>query len=85
MTFTPANSRLRQGRASTAAFLLLCLCALGANHESPNFSVSAKSPEMAKSVAELAEQHRGEIAREWFGKELQQWSTRCRITVSAWP
>ncbi len=52
---------------------------------SENFIVFASSPEWAAQVAEVAEQHRRELAVYWLGKELPTWSERCPIHVHSSP
>lgn len=50
---------------------------------SPNFIVFAANPTWATKVAEVAEQHRRELAIYWLGEELPAWGQRCPIHVQA--
>jgi len=63
---------------------LLAACALlsvAASHRSPNFAVTAPTVEVAREVAEFAERYRRELAVEWLGQELPNWSKPCTVTV----
>jgi len=53
----------------------------GASHRTMNFVVEARTPDVARSVAEHAESCRGTIARAWLGHELPNWRTPCPIRV----
>jgi len=57
------------------------LAAAEYRHQTPNFLVRASSPEIARQVGEAAEYFRREIARQWLGTELPNWSARCPIKV----
>ncbi len=59
--------------------LLGCACSLGAN--SPNFTVSAPTQEMAQAAARAAEHYRDALAMEWLGHKLPRWYQPCRLTV----
>jgi len=54
---------------------------LGASHRSPNFVVQADTREIARQVAEHAEECRRTIARAWLGRELPDWTAPCPIKV----
>lgn len=49
--------------------------------QTANFVVTAPSAEIAKQVAEVAEVYRKELAKEWLGHELPNWSAKCPIKV----
>ncbi len=53
----------------------------GASFRSTNFVVEAKTPEVARRVAEHAELCRATIAQAWLGHELPNWNTPCPIRV----
>jgi hypothetical protein len=53
----------------------------GASYRSPNFVVEAKTPEVARRVAEHAELCRSTIAQAWLGHDLPDWKTPCPIRV----
>ncbi len=48
---------------------------------SQNFIVHAADPIMARKVSQEAERYRKQLAVEWLGKELPDWSQKCPITV----
>ena len=62
-------------------FLLLLLSGLGAKHVTPNFEVDAPTDAIAEKVAVTAEHYRKELAIEWLGETLPNWSKRCLVRV----
>jgi hypothetical protein len=62
------------------SFVLL-VCGLGAKHVSPNFEVEAPTDAIAEKVALTAERSRDELAVEWLGHKLPNWSKRCQVRV----
>ncbi len=74
-----------EARLIRAAVLAACLGSLGAGHRTENFIVTASSPQLAKRVAETAEDLRHNLAIEWLGHELPPWRDKCPITVNAGP
>src|SRR5262245_1810838 len=66
--------------------LLLVLVApalMGATFRTPNFVVTAPTPEIAKQVGQAAEHYRKQLAIEWLGHELPgKWSSPCPIKVN---
>jgi hypothetical protein len=68
-----------------SAVLTVFVCSqvpVAARHQTANFVVYAETPEVAKLVAESAENHRKDLAKAWHGKNLRDWSTPCRINVT---
>ncbi|AMV39488.1 hypothetical protein [Planctomyces sp. SH-PL62] len=59
------------------ALPLLC----GASHRTTNFVVEAPSRDVAKKVAEHAEECRRTIALAWLGRELPDWAHPCPVKV----
>ncbi len=57
------------------------ITSMGATYRSPNFTVTAPTPQMAQQVAEHAEHHRRELAVAWLGHELPNWYAPCPVTV----
>ncbi|VTU00620.1 Uncharacterized protein OS=Isosphaera pallida (strain ATCC 43644 / DSM 9630 / IS1B) GN=Isop_0849 PE=4 SV=1: Peptidase_MA_2 [Gemmataceae bacterium] len=55
--------------------------ASAANFETPNFSVEAPTPELARKFGEMAEAYRKEKALEWLGHEMPQWPRKCPLQV----
>lgn len=53
--------------------------------QSPNFRITAASPELANQVAKVAEEHRKLLAMHWLGRELPKWPRPCPIVVNDGP
>ncbi len=53
-----------------------------ATHQTVNFAVTAKRPEVAEQVGKAAEVYRQQLAIFWLGKPLPNWSRPCKITVN---
>jgi len=68
-------------RRTVLAVLLVSLTA-AARYRTPNFIVEATDPNFAAQVAQAAENYRRQLAIEWLGKELPNWSQPCPITVN---
>ncbi|HEX4144488.1 MAG TPA: hypothetical protein VHY91_13355 [Pirellulales bacterium] len=75
-------------RAASLAWRMLTVvcaagacCALGANQRTPNFIVSAPTPQIAQQISQAAEQYRKQLAIDWLGREMPTWSEPCPITV----
>ncbi len=71
------DARILRGAFIAAAVLV----SLGANYRSPNFVVSAPTTEVAEQVGLAAEKYRQELAIEWTGKPMPNWSRPCPISV----
>ncbi len=50
-----------------------------------NFTVDAPTPELAREIGEKAEHWRRELAVEWLGQELPNWSRPCPIKAKVSP
>ncbi len=71
-----------------ALFSLICLfsnSALGAGYRTANFTVDAPTPQIARQIGDTAEHWRREMALEWLGKELPDWSKACPIKARVSP
>jgi len=69
-------------RILKAAWLAaLLLVSMGAQQRSANFIVTTADPNFAQQVAQAAEQYRRDLAIEWLGQPLPNWSRPCPITV----
>ncbi len=53
----------------------------GQTYRTANFTVKARTREIARQVARAAEQHRKEQALLWLGKELPAWPKPCPVRV----
>lgn len=62
-------------------WLLVLFCGLGAKHATPNFEVEAPTAKIAEQVALTAERCREELALEWLGYTLPNWSKPCHVRV----
>ncbi len=65
--------------------VLLLLCSLGARQQTANFIVETPDPAFAKEVALTAEKYRHDLAVEWLGRSLPNWSQPCLMTVVVGP
>ncbi len=68
-------------RLTPLGLLILFPAMGGASYRSANFVVEARTPEIARQVAEQAESCRATIARAYLGHELPRWRTPCPIRV----
>jgi hypothetical protein len=69
-------------RITRAAFVtVLLLVSMGARHRSANFIVETADPNMAAQFAEAAEKYRHDLAVEWLGQPMPNWSQPCPMTV----
>ena len=72
----------RSGRSVALVAALVCFgnsAATAAGYQTANFTVDAPTPQLAKEIGDAAEYWRRELAKEWLGKTLPQWSRRCPI------
>jgi hypothetical protein len=58
---------------------------MGARHRSANFIVETPDPNLAAQIAQAAEQYRHDLAIEWLGQPMPNWSQPCPMTVSVGP
>lgn len=68
-------------RLLRCAVLVAALGSLGASYRTKNFVVSAPTPEMARQIGDTAEAFRRDLAQEWLGQEMPNWSQPCPITA----
>lgn len=60
--------------------------AAAASYRTANFQViSAPTPQLAKEIGDTAERCRRELAIEWLGRELPNWSQPCPISARVSP
>lgn len=71
----------------TTFFLLVIqsLPAEAAGYRTANFTVDAPTPQLAKEIGDAAEQYRTQLAQEWLGKPLANWSKPCPIKARVSP
>lgn len=70
-----------EARARLAAGLLAVAVSLGASYRTSNFVVTAPSQELAEEIGQAAEKYRHDLAIEWLGKAMPNWSRPCPIYV----
>ncbi|HEX4148174.1 MAG TPA: hypothetical protein VHY20_04265, partial [Pirellulales bacterium] len=70
-----------EARIARAAVLVAALASMAAGHRTPNFVVEAPTPDIAQQVGDQAEKFRKDLAVEWLGKPMPNWSQPCPITV----
>jgi hypothetical protein len=58
---------------------------MGASQRSPNFVVSAPTPEMAAQISRAAETYRRDLAIQWLGSSMPNWAQPCPIEVHVAP
>ena len=75
------EARLLRGLAAASALLLF----MGASYRTPNFVVTAPTPQFAKQVGDEAERFRRELAILWLGQALPKWAQPCPITLQVGP
>lgn len=64
--------------------VLLISLSIGTNnaeYNSPNFIVHAPTTEIARQVAEAAEDARRKLAVQWYGHEIKNWGSPCDVIV----
>lgn len=74
--------RLFRALGAVACVLLTAGSLSAASFRTANFLVRAATPELARSVAESAEEHRQLLARDWFGKPVPCWERPCVIVAN---
>src|SRR5690242_9101968 len=74
-----------EARWARAACVAAAVLSLGAGHRTPNFIVQAATPEIAQQVGEAAERFRRDLAIEWLGREMPNWTNPCPIEVRVGP
>src|ERR1700733_3279060 len=68
-------------RLARAAVLVAAFVSLGASYRTPNFVVSAPTPQIAEQIGKQAEAFRRDLATLWLGSPLPNWSQPCPITA----
>ena len=70
-----------EARLVRAVILCAAFASLGASYRTPNFLVQAPTPELAREIGQAAETFRRDLAIEWLGKPMPNWTSRCPITA----
>lgn len=74
-----------EARFLPALVVLTLIVSMGASARSPNFMVEAPTPELAEKIAKAAEKYRRELAIEWLGSAMPNWSKPCPIVAEVAP
>jgi hypothetical protein len=69
----------------TALGAVVLLVSMGAQQRSANFIVETPNPAFARQVSQVAEQYRHDLAIEWLGQAMPNWSQPCVMTVQVGP
>jgi hypothetical protein len=64
---------------------VVLLVSMGAQQRSANFIVETPNPGFARQVSQAAEQYRHDLAIEWLGQAMPNWSQPCVMTVQVGP
>ncbi len=75
------EARIIRAVALSAALLV----SMGARHRSANFIVETPDPNLAAQIAQAAEKYRHDLAIEWLGQPMPNWSQPCPMTVNVGP
>jgi hypothetical protein len=67
------------------ASLVIAAPLSAAGYKTTNFTVSAPTAQLAKEIGDQAEVYRKQLAIEWLGQELPQWSKPCPINADVAP
>lgn len=68
-------------RLARVFLLAAAFSSVAATVRTPNFVVTASTAEIAREVAQAAEESRQRLAVEWLGHELPRWSAPCDVQV----
>ncbi len=74
-----------EARLFPAAALLAVAVSLGAGYRTANFIVEAPTPQLAEEIGKAAEQYRHDLAIEWLGQAMPNWSRPCPIRAEVAP
>ena len=75
------EARITRAAVLTAALLV----SMGARHRTANFIVETPDPNLAAQIGQAAEQYRHDLAIEWLGQPMPNWSQPCPMTVNVGP
>ena len=65
----------------TSLILISLLGSTGANFQTRNFTVTAPTAQIARTVGAAAETYRRDLATFWLGQPLPNWSRPCKLRV----
>jgi hypothetical protein len=64
-----------------ALLVIVSVVSMGARYQSANFTVETADAKLAPRIAQVAEKYRHELAVEWLGQAMPNWSKPCTMTV----
>ena len=76
---------LRAVALLAAAISLHTSISLAASSRTQNFIIEAPTPELAEKIGKAAERYRRELAIEWIGSPMPNWSRPCPIRAEVSP
>lgn len=88
------EARITRALAPTLCLPTILVCGLAmlpslpaqaAGYRTANFTVDAPTARLAKEIGDTAEQYRSQLAQEWLGKQLPNWSKPCPIKARVAP
>jgi hypothetical protein len=68
-----------------AILAAVLLVSMGARYQSTNYIVETADPNLAAQIGQAAEKYRHDLAIEWLGKAMPNWSQPCMMTVRVGP
>jgi len=68
-----------------ALLAALLMVSMGASYRGANFIVETADPQMAARIVQVAEQWRHDLAIEWLGQAMPNWTQPCMMTVQVAP
>ena len=75
-----------EARIRQAALLAVVLfVSMGARRQTANFIIETSNPQFAEQVAQAAERFRKDLAVEWMGEPMPNWSQPCVMSVQVGP
>ncbi|MCC7085577.1 MAG: hypothetical protein IT427_11285 [Pirellulales bacterium] len=74
-----------EARFFPAVVVLILIVSMGASTRTPNFTVDAPTPELADKIGKAAEKYRRDLAIEWLGRPMPNWSKPCPIVAEVAP
>ena len=75
------DARISRIAKRFALLAVLLLVSMGARQRSANFIVETPDPNFARQVSQAAEKFRHDLAIEWLGKAMPNWSQPCVMGV----
>lgn len=75
------EARIYRLASRSALLALLLVVSMGARQQSANFIVETPDANFAQQVSQAAEKFRHDLAIEWLGKAMPNWSQPCVMSV----